>query len=47
MYSDSLKTHIDHIEGEEHLTAIKEGFETGFFADAVTDRNKKTFQLQK
>ena len=32
---------IDGIEGEEHLTAIKEGFEKEFVADVVTDGKKE------
>ena len=36
-----IQKHIDGIEGEEHLTAIKEGFEKEFVADMVTDGNKE------
>ena len=36
-----IQNHVDGIEGEEHLTAIKEGFEKEFVADAVADRNKE------
>ena len=36
-----IQKHIDGIEGEEHLTAIKEGFEKEFVADVVTDGGKK------
>ena len=32
---------MDGIEGEEHLTAIKEGFEKEFVADVVTDGKKE------
>ena len=39
--STHSKTHIDGIEGEEHLTAIKEGFEKEFVADVVTNVNKE------
>ena len=38
---------IDGIEGEEHLTAIKEGFEKEFVADVVTDGEKKRFQYEE
>ena len=36
-----LQKHIDGIEGEEHLTAIKENFEKEFVAGAVTNGNKE------
>ena len=36
-----IQKHIDGIEGEEHLTAIKEGFEKEFVADVVTDGKKE------
>ena len=35
-----IEKHIDNIEGEEHLTVIKEGFETEFVADFVTDQGR-------
>ena len=35
-----VQRHIDGIEGEEHLTAIK-GFEKEFVANVVTDGNKE------
>ena len=43
-----IQKHIDGIEGEEHFTAIKEGFEKEFAADVVTNgKKKKKFQHQE
>ena len=42
-----IQNHVDGIEGEEHLTAIKEGFEKEFVADAVTDRNKENVLISR
>ena len=43
-----IQKHIDGIEGEEHFTAIKEGFEKEFAADFVTNgKKKKKFQHQE
>ena len=43
-----IQKHIDSIEGEEHFTAIKEGFEKEFAADVVTNgKKKKKFQHQE
>ena len=40
-----IQKHIDGIEGEEHLTATKEGFEKEFAADVVINgKKKKKFQ---
>ena len=36
-----IQKHIDGIEGEEHLKAIKEGFEKEFVANVVTDGKKE------
>ena len=36
-----IQKHIVGIEGEEHLTSIKEGFEKEFVADVVTDEKKE------
>ena len=35
-----VQKHVDGIEEEKHVIAIKEGFEKKFVADAVTDGNK-------
>ena len=43
-----IQKHIDGIEGEEHFTAIKEGFKKEFAADVVTNgKKKKKFQHQE
>ena len=36
-----IQKHIGGIEGEEHLIAIRQGFEKEFVADVVTDENKE------
>ena len=36
-----IQKHIDGIKGEEHLTAIKEGFEKEFVVDVVTNGKKE------
>ena len=36
-----IQKHINSIEGEEHLTSIKEGFEKEFVADVVADGKKE------
>ena len=41
-----IQKHIDGIEGEEHLAAIK-GFEKEFVADVVTDGNKENVPTSK
>ena len=42
-----IQKHIDGIEGEEHLTAIKEGFEKEFGAHVVTDGKKENVSTSR
>ena len=42
-----IQKHIDGIEGEEHLIAIKEGFEKEFVAGVVTDGKKENAPTSK
>ena len=42
-----IQNHVYGIEEEEHLTAIKEGFEKEFVADVVTDGNKENVLTQE
>ena len=42
-----IQKHIDGIEGEEHLAAIKEGFEKEFILDVVTNGNEEDFPTSR
>ena len=42
-----IQKHIDGLEGEEHLAAIKEGFEKEFVPDVVTNGNEEDFSTSR